>query len=547
MSAQVKVECIGDASSLTKAFGQVEKKSSGLGSALGKVGTVAGGILAAGVIDKAAGAIVDGLGTAIDAASDTAEAMNKVDVVFGKSADSVKTFADTSAKSLGISKRAALDATGTFGTLLTNFGLGSDASAEWSTKMVQLAADMGSFNNASPEDTLAAIGAGLRGETEPLRRFGVMLDDAGLKAEAMKLGLYNGKGALDANAKAQAALSLIMAQTGQQQGDFARTQDGLANSTKTNAALMDDMAGKIGEALLPIVTEVMRFAAEKLIPTLMDLAEVVGPIISDALKTVMPFIRWLAAFFMANVLPAVIKLARAIGDVLGPIIRMLAEFFRTTLVPAIKQVATVVGPLLKPLIAKIAAAFRAWAPYIQTVVSILIKVAQVVIPILVRALMIVLPILFRLLGVFFDIIGAIGKVASAIAGLVSSIVNKLLGAISGLVNVGKKIVDAIVKGIKSAGGAILKAILGLLPGPVRDIVAGAIGLKSAPSSAAMSAAGRSAAPGARAPSSGPTYYTINAQGALDPEGTARAIQRVLAAHGRRTGLRSTLSSTGPSI
>jgi hypothetical protein len=53
-----------------------------------------------------------------------------------------------------------------------------------SQKMVTLAADMASFNNADPAETLDALRAGLAGETEPLRRFGVSLSgDARLQAK----------------------------------------------------------------------------------------------------------------------------------------------------------------------------------------------------------------------------------------------------------------------------------------------------------------------------------------------------------------------------
>ena len=76
----------------------------------------------------------------------------------------------------------------------------------------------------------------MRGESEPIRQFGVLLDDATLKQRAMTMGLYDGKGALDQHARVLAAQAEILAQTSDAQGDFARTADGLANSQRIAAA-----------------------------------------------------------------------------------------------------------------------------------------------------------------------------------------------------------------------------------------------------------------------------------------------------------------------
>ena len=62
--------------------------------------------------------------TAIQSASDLAESQSKVGVVFGDSAKLVNDFAQTSATSFGITKQAALEATGTYGNLFQAFGVG---------------------------------------------------------------------------------------------------------------------------------------------------------------------------------------------------------------------------------------------------------------------------------------------------------------------------------------------------------------------------------------------------------------------------------------
>ena len=121
-----------------------------------------------------------------------------------------------------------------------------------STSVVELAGDLASFNNVSPQEALEALRSGLVGETEPLRRFGVNINDAALKAQALKDGLIKStKEGLTPAQKAQAAYSLIMEQTKTAQGDFARTSDGMANKTRIASAQFKDAAASLGNDLLP--------------------------------------------------------------------------------------------------------------------------------------------------------------------------------------------------------------------------------------------------------------------------------------------------------
>lgn len=196
---------------------------------------------------------------AVEVASDVSESQSKVKVVFGASAQSVLDFGNTSAKSLGISKQSALEAAGTFGNLFVSLKLPQAEAAKMSTKMITLAADMASFNNASPEEALEAIRSGLVGETEPLRRFGVNMNDATLRTQALEMGLIKSvKDGLSPAVKAQAAYGLMLKQTGTAQGDFARTSTGLANQQRLLTAQWTDLQGELGEKLLPTVNKLLK-------------------------------------------------------------------------------------------------------------------------------------------------------------------------------------------------------------------------------------------------------------------------------------------------
>lgn len=229
-----------------------------------KFGAAAG--VAAGVIG----------GKLVQAASSLEESQSKVNAVFGTSASTISDFARTTATSMGITRQATLEAAGTFGNLIQAFGISTADAASMSTNLVTLAADLASFNNVPIDDVFTALRSGLSGETEPLKRFGVALNDARLKQEAMNMGLYDGKGALDITAKTQAAYALILKDTALAQGDVERTAGGFANQMRFLKAGLSDAAAELGNVLLPYAKQFVTMLNERLVPYLQRLAEVIG-------------------------------------------------------------------------------------------------------------------------------------------------------------------------------------------------------------------------------------------------------------------------------
>lgn len=208
----------------------------------------------------AGGAIAGFFKTAVSGAGDLAETISKTNVVFGKGSDAVLRFASQGAAALGQTKQEALDAASTFGVMGKMAGLTGGDLAGFSTKFTSLATDLASFHNSSPEEAIEAIGAALRGEAEPIRRFGVLLDDASLRAEAMRQGLIKSTNeALTPQQKVLASSALIMRQTADAQGDFQRTSGGLANQQRILRASVTDLVTSLGAGLLPTVNSGIKF------------------------------------------------------------------------------------------------------------------------------------------------------------------------------------------------------------------------------------------------------------------------------------------------
>lgn len=283
-------EIFGKDKTASKALKGVGQQAEHTGGALKGLAKLAVGAFSAKVI-------ADFATQSVMAASDLQEAGTAVQQVFGKdAAAAIKTFAD-GAHAMGQSKTQALDAAKTFGIFGKAAGLSGQNLSTFSTDFVTLASDLASFNNTSPEQAIEALGAGLRGESEPLRKYGVLLDDATLKAQAMKMGIYDGSGALSQQQRVLAAQQEILAQTGTQQGDFARTSDGLANSARINAANWENFSAKLGKLALPAVTAMSSFMNTHLIPALEKAVKWISselvPAIRDFSKWVQDNVMWL--------------------------------------------------------------------------------------------------------------------------------------------------------------------------------------------------------------------------------------------------------------
>jgi SLT domain-containing protein len=274
----LRFDLLGRDKSLGRTLDQGHRKIQRFGTGLTKLAALAGGAFA-GV------AITAGIKSTIDAASDLNESISKTRVVFGKSSKAVELFARGAAKNLGQSRQQALEATATFGNLFVSMKLGQKPAADMSVKIVRLASDLASFNNVDPAEALDALRSGLVGETEPLRRFGINLNDATLRQEALRLGLTKTtKEVLPPAIRAQAAYSLIMQQSKTAQGDFARTSQGAANQQRIFAARIQDLKANIGRGLLPVFSTAIAFINTKLVPAVSGFAttvrEKVGPAIA---------------------------------------------------------------------------------------------------------------------------------------------------------------------------------------------------------------------------------------------------------------------------
>lgn len=266
-----------------KAYEQAQQKATGFGASLKRIGEVAAGVLVADVLQSAARRAQAFMHQAVEAASALGESINAVNKVFDASSEKVQAWGRENANQIGLSTRAFNQMATPLGSMLKNQGLSLDEVTDHTIKLTQRAADMASVFNTDVTDALVAIQAGLRGEQDPLERYGVSLSAVSVEARALADSHKTSTAQLTAQEKALARLNLIYEQTADTAGDFRDTADGLANAQRIATATMEDAKAKIGAAFIPIMAKAAELTAafaEHISrvpqPTLLVTASVVG-------------------------------------------------------------------------------------------------------------------------------------------------------------------------------------------------------------------------------------------------------------------------------
>lgn len=198
----------------------------------------------------------------IGLASDAEEAASKFNFVFGSSAEDVTKRLDLFSDSAGRSRYELREMAGDFGALIRPMGFMEDQAADLSVELSKLATDLASFFNTTDEQALTALRAGLVGESEPLRKYGVQLSAARIEQEIFARGLANTKAQITPLMKAQASFNIIMQDTTAAQGDATRTAGSFANQVRDLRGEWVDFKTELGQEFLPVANDILTWINE---------------------------------------------------------------------------------------------------------------------------------------------------------------------------------------------------------------------------------------------------------------------------------------------
>ncbi len=196
---------------------------------------------------------------AILAAVNAQETATKFEAVFSTiSEQSNKTAKDLQRNyGLGVTEsKTLLSATG---DLLTGFGFAQEEALQLSSEVQKLSVDLASFTNyaGGAQGASEAITKALLGEREAVKALGVSVQERDVQSQ---VAINRAKGMVfetERQAKAQATLDLIMKQSGNAIGDYARTNQGAANQLRLFEKRIEDLTIAFGENFLPILEPVL--------------------------------------------------------------------------------------------------------------------------------------------------------------------------------------------------------------------------------------------------------------------------------------------------
>ena len=207
---------------------------------------------------------------AISDAGDLEQSIGAVDSVFKSSAEQVHQWAQVSATSLGISENAYNELASVLGASLKNGGTSVDELAGKTNDLIALGADLASMYGGSTKEAIEAISAALRGETDPIERYGISINDAALSARALELGIHKTGGAFTTQQKQLLTQKLLFEQSTDAQGNFNRESDTYAHKVQVAQASWENFRAELGSAVLPAITSVMDVLAKFLQPILTE-------------------------------------------------------------------------------------------------------------------------------------------------------------------------------------------------------------------------------------------------------------------------------------
>lgn len=183
-------------------------------------------------------------------ASDLQEVQNVVDTAFGDMSYKIEEFSKAAIDNFGLSELTAKSWASTMLAMGRGMGQSLSYGSDMAVELTGRLADVMSFYNKTAEEAQTLGQAIYSGETEPLKRIGIVMTEANLQLFAMQRGykqLYKDMNAAD---KLMVRQEYFLKATNLAAGDFVKTQDGWANSTRVLTERWKQMQTEFGKAFM---------------------------------------------------------------------------------------------------------------------------------------------------------------------------------------------------------------------------------------------------------------------------------------------------------
>ena len=213
---------------------------------------------------------------AIMSAGELEQSIGAIETVFKGSSAQMLEWSDKAAMSVGLTANEYNTLGTLIGSQLKNAGIPMDQLAGKTNDLITLGADMASMFGGTTSEAVEALSSALKGEMDPIERYGVTLNAAAIEAEAAAMGLEKVGGEYDDSAKKAATLSLITKQTADAHGNFAKEASTFSGQLERMKAGWGNITTALGGAFMPVLTSTFGWINSNAIPILQGWANWIG-------------------------------------------------------------------------------------------------------------------------------------------------------------------------------------------------------------------------------------------------------------------------------
>lgn len=250
---------------------KIEGKESG-----GRFSSAFKGALAGAVAAFSVGTIVNAGKEWINAAGDLEQSAGAIDTVFKGSAKTMHSWAANAADDVGLTKNEFNELGTLIGSQLKNGGTAMDQLAPKTNKLIGLGADLSSMFGGTTREAIEALSSALKGEMDPIEKYGISLNAAAIDAEGAALGMKKVGSSWDNASKQAIVLSLVTKQSKDALGNFSRESDTFSHKQQVMSAKWKNMTTVIGGFFMPIMAKAFTLVTDVAIPGLQKLFKWVG-------------------------------------------------------------------------------------------------------------------------------------------------------------------------------------------------------------------------------------------------------------------------------
>lgn len=430
---------MGNSAILTvKILTDASQAGKGADAAASRFGKMGGTIRKAAVPAAGLGlALLAGAKKAVDAASRTQQAFGGLDAVFGSTAGTMKKFAGGAADSVGLAKSEYGELATLIGSQLKNAGVPMDQLAGKTNDLIGTGGDLAAMYGGTTADAVAALSSALKGEFDPMEKYGASLSANAIKAQMVADGTDKLTGKQAAQAKTAATLALVTQQTADAHGAAAKEYDSAASAQQRLSAKTENLMSDLGTVLLPVVSMLAdKFAALAAFTTKHTTAtQILVGVVAGLVVGILALNAAMSAFNTISLAVAGVQKVMK-GSILATRIQLIALGVQQKLVAAWSWL--------------MATGFRAaWLAATGPVGLVIIAVIAIVA---------VFILLYKKVKVFRDFVNATWALVKAGAAIAANVVKRVWqiawAAVSAYVRIYATVIRAVFNAVRSAASSV---------------------------------------------------------------------------------------------